>query len=127
MYSSPAHPSGMFSNHVPRYEEEAGPGDPESDELEMDARPGDSEYIPASSPEEYEIYPNPHITPTKRAMGSDGKGIRDAKAKQRVIASLKKHKLNTGRCALTNASDIAVPIEYAHLLPLATTENIVNF
>jgi hypothetical protein len=67
------------------------------------------------------------ITPTKRAMTSDGRGKRDSKMKDRVVACLKHHRLDINGCSLTNASKNTVALEYAHLLPLATPEIMVGF
>ena len=67
------------------------------------------------------------ITPTKRAMTSDGRGKRDSKMKDRVVACLKHHRLNIHRCLLTNASEDVVGLDYAHLLPLSTSAITVGF
>ena len=89
-----------------------------------DADPGDHEFIPEQSQSEID---EPHITPPKRAIGSDGKGKRDGKGKKRVIDCLRELELDIGRCSVTNACAKAMQIEYAHILPLATKQGIVGF
>ena len=83
----------------------------------------DGEYFP----EEEEVDAGPHITPPKRAIRWDGKGKRDAKARDRVISCLEEHGLETNSCALSNVSGDAEHLEYAHLLPLATSQETVSF
>ena len=93
------------------------------DDYEENTGQVDGGYTPA----EQQVKAGRHITPPQRAIGSDGKGKRDANARGRVIKCLQKYGLETHACSLTNDTTDAVQIEYAHLLPLATSQETVGF